>query len=376
MTRTSSAPATQRFYALDWLRSSAFILLLWIHSAYLFTNFGWHLKLQVVKALQEFIHFCSPWRMSLIFLVSGASLSFSFNRRGPIAFLKSSSNRLIYPLLTGLALAIPPVLYFERLDSDKPISLGASYLIYVQNFMHGNFRWLHLWYLGYLLAFCFLVAVVWPLWANRMEQIRQKSYATCPKNLLKAVSLSIPIMLSEWLLRPHYPIKRNFVSDLASICTFFIIFNYGATFIRNKSFVAVVSHYRWVLLICACLSYSIYRALLKEEGPIFQLISGLNLWLWILFFLGIAGQYFDRKISWVESFNEIVFPFYIVHQIIILAIAYWLNQLIPDAVYLLYASIVALSSGVCYLVIKVVLFRMPFLYRFVGIKPLRKSNLN
>ena len=48
------------------------------------------------------------------------------------------------------------------------------------------------------------------------------------------------------------------------------------------------------------------------------LFSSLFAYFFILTLVGSAFSYFNQPIDWVQSFNQVIFPFYLLHQIVIL----------------------------------------------------------
>lgn len=357
-------PSAERFYALDWLRSCAFILLLWIHTALLFTDYGWHLHLHPLPFVAELIQFCRPWRMPLIFLVSGTALSFSLDRRGALGFVRQTAARILYPLIFGLFVLIPPALYFERIDEGNPVSLAGAYLGHVQNLIRGDFDWLHLWYLGYLLAFCVAGGILWPLVGGLFRSLRSWRWPSGGRGFAIALAMAMPLIVAEVLLRPHFPIQRNFYSDIASVAVFLTVFIYGTTLCRNPDFLSLLVRCRWLSLALGVGSSYLLLAEL-EPGALRRALEGLNLWLWLMFFVGFAGAYFNRPMPWVKAFNSIVFPFYLIHQVAILTVAYILRDYIDG--WLLYFAIVAGSAILCYLLIHFVILKLPVLYRVFGV---------
>ncbi len=53
-------------------------------------------------------------------------------------------------------------------------------------------------------------------------------------------------------------------------------------------------------------------------------IKVLNLWSWILVLFGYAAKYLNKKSNVLSYSNEAVYPFYILHQTVMIVIAYFL----------------------------------------------------
>ena len=64
----------QRRYDLDWLRIGAFALLILYHVGMYYVTWDWHVKSpDAGAALEPLMLLTSPWRLSLLFLISGAA---------------------------------------------------------------------------------------------------------------------------------------------------------------------------------------------------------------------------------------------------------------------------------------------------------------
>ncbi len=353
----------QRIYAFDWLRSIAFLLLIGFHSALLFTSYGWHLKLGEISFLNNLVEFSRPWRMMLIFLVSGVALSYSFERRGWFDFGISSLKRLLPPLVFGMFVVIPPVYYIETLHTENSIGLAESYSVYVRNFINRDFRWLHLWYLGYLLAFCAVVSVVWLFAHSWMVKIQKKQWRNVLSVYCWLCVIALMIAANEVLLRPIFPIQRNFFDDIASLISFFIIFTSGATLFRNYSVLNVLADHIWLNLVLSLVFYGLSGLL---ENSYYLLFISLFAYFFILTLVGCAFRYFNQPIDWVQNFNQVIFPFYLLHQIVILVTAFILSKVVSGA--LLYGLIVIVSVLLCLCVIRLIVTYMGFLHPFLGIQ--------
>ena len=75
MPALQTSPNAHRRYDLDWLRVLAFGLLIFYHTGMFFVEWEWHIKNNVIsEALEGPMQFTSQWRMSLLFIISGAAI--------------------------------------------------------------------------------------------------------------------------------------------------------------------------------------------------------------------------------------------------------------------------------------------------------------
>src|SRR3984893_1914853 len=86
----------QRRYDLDWVRIGAFLLLIFYHVGMYYVTCDWHVKSpQASHAIEPLMMLTSPWRLSLLFLVSGAATGLLLARRGACPFFGQRSSRLL-----------------------------------------------------------------------------------------------------------------------------------------------------------------------------------------------------------------------------------------------------------------------------------------
>ena len=113
----SNSPVSVRRYDLDWLRVIAFFLLIYYHTAILFTPGGIPMiqnsdTSELLSLLADFLH---EFRLALLFLISGVGIAFARRRRSEREFLKERSVRLLVPMIFGIAVIVPPMIYLEKL---------------------------------------------------------------------------------------------------------------------------------------------------------------------------------------------------------------------------------------------------------------------
>ncbi|MEQ7420109.1 acyltransferase family protein [Xanthomonas campestris pv. campestris] len=101
----------QRRHDLNWLRVIAFGLLLLYHVGMYYVTWDWHVKSRTTHLMLEpLMLLSSPWRMSLLLLISGVATAFMLRSR-PEGLLYRRSRQLLLPLLFGMAVIVPPQSY-------------------------------------------------------------------------------------------------------------------------------------------------------------------------------------------------------------------------------------------------------------------------
>jgi surface polysaccharide O-acyltransferase-like enzyme len=138
--------------------------------------------------------------MGLFFLISGYFVPRSFDRKGPLMFLRDRFKRIGLPLLFFSLLIIGPINYLMQ---PVQMSLGAFIRGLYESSWQGLF-W-HLWFLAHLL----LYGAVYALWrlATRRRPTQASPIRFVP-NHWAILSFTLVLALASWLVRIWYPIDR------------------------------------------------------------------------------------------------------------------------------------------------------------------------
>jgi uncharacterized membrane protein YcfT len=112
------SPGLERRIDLDWVRIGAFGLLILYHVGMLYVSWGFHIKsVHRITALEPLMLVLNPWRLALLFLVSGTATRFMLARFAPASLLRARSIRLLIPLVFGMLLIVPPQAYDQIVEA-------------------------------------------------------------------------------------------------------------------------------------------------------------------------------------------------------------------------------------------------------------------
>jgi len=113
-----TAPGSERRIDLDWVRIAAFGLLIFYHVGMLYVSWGFHIKsAHRLTALEPLMLVLNPWRLSLLFLVSGVATRFMLRKYAVLPLLRSRTARLLIPLVFGMLVIVPPQAYDQIVES-------------------------------------------------------------------------------------------------------------------------------------------------------------------------------------------------------------------------------------------------------------------
>src|SRR5262249_61194960 len=81
-------------------------------------SWGWHIKsAHPVTALEPLMLVVNPWRLALLFLVSGVATRFMLRKAAAGALLRARSSRLLIPLIFGMLAIVPPQAYIQIVEA-------------------------------------------------------------------------------------------------------------------------------------------------------------------------------------------------------------------------------------------------------------------
>ena len=231
---------TRRRYDLDWLRIIAFGLLILYHVGMFYVTWGWHVKsVYASPSLESLMSMLSPWRLALLFFISGVAIRFATDKAESLGrFAWSRVSRLGLPLLFGIYVWVMPQAYFQvRQSGEFSGSLAAFYPDYValeQAFSTITPTWNHLWYLAYVLVYILIALAVLPV----LRRVPTNSFwqALVKRPMVVVFVLILPFVVIETWLTPIFPTTHDLINDWANHAHRFMIFLIGFFVAKDASF--------------------------------------------------------------------------------------------------------------------------------------------
>lgn len=343
-----------RRYDLDWVRICAFGLLIFYHVGMYYVTWGWHVKSPYAShTVEPLMLLTNPWRLSLLFLVSGVATAYLLDRRGKAnpGFLGQRSVRLLIPLIFGMAVIVPPQSYLEVVEK---LAYAGSYFDFLKLYYsayHGFCKgsdclilptWNHLWFVAYLWVYTVVLYAVIRLLPKATPWLR----AVAEKAFSGVGVLLWPIALlatARATLVTIYPPNNALVGDWYNHAI------YGTTFLLGYALAGTVKPWialerlRWASLVLAILGWAflvafnfVYNSdssLSPSELLMFsrRVVFGIDQWTAIAATLGFARRYLNHDNAARRYLTTAIFPVYILHQTLIVVVAHALKpvNLIP-----------------------------------------------
>jgi glucans biosynthesis protein C len=382
------SPTSPRRVDLDWIRIIAFALLIFYHIGMYYVTWDWHVKSpRASEFIEPLMMLTSPWRLALLFLVSGAATSFMMDKISAGKLARSRSWRLLIPLIFGMLVIVPPQSYYEVVEKlqygDGYLAFWARYLAGHSTFVIDNKRlitptWNHLWFVVYLWAYTMLLAIALAISSRNVARVT----ATLERYLLKGAGWGIivwPILilaLCRLFLVSIFPSTHNLTHDWYNHSNYFFMFLFGFMFIRSDAIMTVIVQRRWLCLVLAGASYAFiifYTTHYSDAHPpsdamrYFQrAVRAVEQWCSILAILGFGRLWLNHDGPARRYFTDAIFPFYIVHQTAIVVYAHNLQPFkLPIAIEAV--ALIAATIATCFVSYEIVR-RIPWLRPFFGLR--------
>lgn len=336
----NAALSPERRYDLDWLRILAFALLVLYHVGMYYVSWDWHIKSAApLRALEPWMRLVSPWRMDLLFLVSGAATSIMLWRRGADGrWLRERASRLLWPLLFGALVIVPPQSYLEVVQR---FAYAGTYLDFMRLYLghYGGFcgaagqclilpTWNHLWYLPYLFIYTVLLWLAmrrWPQLLGRLAGAAERALAG-PGLVVWPILL---LALTRIALRSSFPVTHALVDDWFRHAQYLPMFVFGAVLARATGLAVRMDALRWTALAAAVVAGAVMLLALAPPARLggwasagHAIVYSSLQWCAIVAALGFARRHLNFDAPARRYLTEAVFPVYILHQTVTILLAH------------------------------------------------------
>ena len=356
------ASTSPRRHDLDWIRVGAFVLLILYHVGMFYVPWDWHVKSShEVPGLIPAMLLTNPWRLTLLFLVSGAATRFLFDgleRKGAGARRLAGSRvlRLLPPLVFAMFVIVPPQSYYEVVEALQGYFPGADpyHNAYTADFWlryataSGDWcdgdgclttpTWNHMWVVVYLLVYSLGLAGLLAITGGRVRVL-----GGLLERALSGWGLLIwPIVFVaaiRWWLAPMFPVTHALVDDWYNHALSFSTFLFGFLIARSEPLKQGFIRIRLPALLLALIGWAGWSAYVLSFPETSAAIPGdalrramrvvyaVQQWSFIAAILGYGAKHLTRGGPLLRYLTVGVFPFYIAHQTIIVVAGHHLAQL-------------------------------------------------
>ena len=340
---------TTRLHYLDWLQVLAVLGVFVFHAVHPFDDLAdWHIKNVAKSILATFYAgFFNLWGMPFFFLMAGATSWFSLQRREAALYARERIQRLLIPFIVGAIVLTPIQAYLEL--SHKGWWKGGSLIEFVlsnqaRSYFYTEYNTLtfgpeifgtigyHLWFVAFLFAFS-LIALPIFIWLNGDTGERFTGLiARLAEKRGGLLVFILPLILIRFILQPFFPAYSGW-SDFTIMLAFFI---FGYIIIADKRFKESIRR-DWRLhlilgIVCTLFFFSVAAGvpvakwMYSPGTQMFYLtwvLHALNSWCWTMVFFYVGMRLLSFTNQSLQYSREASYPFFFVHQPVIILIAFY-----------------------------------------------------
>jgi len=336
----------ERWYWLDWLRVLAMGTIFLYHCGRPFIHIEWHIMNPEPDMLFTLANgFVTGWIMPLFFVISGIATYFSLAKRSPKQFATSRLKRLMIPFIVGLFVVLPvhryysavfkgyfsgsfvDYLFWEYFIGDFPFDINIS-----PTYFAGSNQGTYLWYIFWLFIFS-LLPVHFFKWLRKEENRSKISKLAAVCNRRGGVFLlAIPlIIVNVAAIPPYFVFPTGYGGwKLPPYLVFFIlayILASNSQFLqsidKNKIPAFILGIFTSIIIIMLFVMVGIEDIAIENFYLLISVIWAFNGWCWVVTILGFGRKLLNFNNRFLKTSNEFVLPFYILHETVITAVAFY-----------------------------------------------------
>lgn len=348
-----------RKHYIDNLRNLTILLLFPVHTFMIWNDFGsrFYIWQGENKILSTLIVLVNPWFMPVLFVLAGISARHALEKRSEKEFVVLRMRKLLVPFLSGMIFLVPFQTYYARKFFDHYEGSLLNHWKYF--FSHvtdlsgydGAFTPGHLWFILFL----------WLISMGALILFRFVPYEKAADKVEKMPVLGMVFMfVPVWLM--YY--VGNFGGF--SIGKDLALYLLGYYVLSNDMVIEKLeSSKKWLVILWLAGTIVLAAAYYKFSyyGDLWVNFIG---WVSILSLLVLGKGYLDQKTGFTEYFNGASYPIYILHQSILVALAYYVVQM--SDILLVQAAGICAGSFVLTVLAYHMIRLMPIVSRMVGIR--------
>ena len=347
-----SSSKSVRLHYLDWLQVLAILGVFLFHALHPFDELGdWIIKnTETTFVLNFFGGFFYPWGMPFFFLMAGTASWFSLRRRTAGRYVRERVTRLLIPFIVGSIVLTPIQAYYELTHKGRwgggsivEFILSAEARTYFTERLSIaigpeilNRVGTHLWFVGFLLVFSLIALPVFTWLKNDAGKRFVGWLARLAKWRGGLLVFVIPLVLVRFLLQREVPSDDYGWADFVYFLIFFVA---GYILIADERLMrAIRRDWRLHLMLgipCTLFIFSVAAGVpvydwLGSPGTLGFYVTwtvwGINSWCWTMVVFYVGMQFLDFSNQWLQYGREASYPFFMVHQPVIILIAYYAVQ--------------------------------------------------
>lgn len=305
-----------RKHYIDNLRNFTIMLLFPVHTFMIWNDFGakFYIWQGENRFLSTLIVLVNPWFMPLLFALAGMSARYALERRTVKEFVIQRVRKLMIPFMLGMLFLVPfQSLYARKFYDGYEGGLLAHWKYFYTHFTDmsgydGAFTPGHLWFILFLFVISMISLLLFRYFPHKKSIIMAEKMSAW-----HVLLLFIPIWFMYYLGNfGGFSIGKNLALYLIG---YYVLSNDGVIDRLEKNV-------RWLSMLWAVGTIMLV-ALYYTNAYYGDLWVNYIGWNTILVCLVFGRRYLNRRMSLTEYLNRASYPIYILHQTILVVLAYY-----------------------------------------------------
>lgn len=309
-----------RKHYIDNLRNLTILLLFPVHTFMIWNNFGsrFYIWQGESKILSTLIVLVNPWFMPILFVLAGMSARYALQKRTTKEFIMQRISKLLIPFVSGLILLVPfQTLYARKYFDNYEGSLWDNWKYFFAHLTDfsgydGAFTPGHLWFILFLFLISMIALVVF-----RYVPYEKLAVSVEKIPAVGLLLLFVPVWLMYYLGNfGGYSIGKNLTLYLLG---YYVLSN-------DLMIEKLERNIRWLVSLCVIgtiVSAGMYYKF-SYYGDCWVNFIG---WISILVLLVAGKNLLNKETGFTRYFNKASYPIYILHQSILVILAYYIVRM-------------------------------------------------
>ncbi len=330
---TAFDPNTSRRTDLDWIRVIAFALLILFHVCLAYAPWDWHAHSRhTFEWLREGVLITGPWRLTLLFLVSGTALRFMSGGMSGARVLRARLVRLMPPFVFGVLALVPVQAWIEW--RERGTFSGNLIDWYAYQFgpkgLADGIPLNHMWFVLYIVVYSLIAIALLSL--PPVLAALERLFETLLRGWLLLLLPIIYLAVSRQELFETWGVSNHLRTDWYNHAMSFPVFLFGFLFAERDRVWRTFERLRWPALVAVAVVMPLLMA--SEANLVFlnewtkNSLFAADQWSAIAAVLGFGSRHLRHERSPVLTYlTGAVFPCYLAHQTILVVAVHLVSPL-------------------------------------------------
>lgn len=309
-----------RKHYIDNLRNIAILLLFPVHTFMIWNDFGsgFYIWLGENKILSTLIVLVNPWFMPILFVLAGMSARYALEKRTEKEFIVQRIRKLLIPFISGMLFLVPfQTLYARKYFNHFEGGILENWKYFFTHLTDfsgydGAFTPGQLWFILYL----FLISMI------SILLFRYLPYKKVTSKIVKLpVAAVFLLFIPIWLM---YYLGNFGGFSIGKDLALFLIGYYVLS--NDVVMEKIEKNIKWIAGLCiiGIIALVVLYYCFSYYGDLWINYIGWNSILGLLVF---GKRNLNKRTKFTDYFNKASYPIYILHQSILVAVAYYVVQI-------------------------------------------------